>query len=95
MITNNDEYSDGVNNWHYLVVRNLSRLLRGTTSNHNGDFYCSNCFHSYTTKTRLEKHEKICKDYDFCNIKMPNEDNKNIRIQLRRKIIKISVYYLC
>ena len=32
--------------WHCLVVKNLSGLLRGVTSNHNGDFYCLNCFHS-------------------------------------------------
>ena len=25
--------------WHYLAVKNLSRLLRGITSNHNRDFY--------------------------------------------------------
>ena len=35
--------------WHYLAVKSISRLLRGITSNHNGDFYCLNCFHSYTT----------------------------------------------
>ena len=31
--------SDG-QKWHYLVVKNLSRLLRGITSNHKEDFYC-------------------------------------------------------
>ena len=29
--------SDG-QKWHYLVVKNLSRLLRGITSNHKEDF---------------------------------------------------------
>ena len=29
-------------NWHYLVVKNLSRLLRGISSNHDGDYYCLN-----------------------------------------------------
>ena len=27
----------------------FSALLRGITSNHNGDFYCLNCFHTYST----------------------------------------------
>ena len=27
-------------NWHYLAVKSLSRLLRGITSNHDGDYYC-------------------------------------------------------
>ena len=36
--------------WQYTAVRKLSELLREITSNHNGDFYCSNCFRVYTTK---------------------------------------------
>ena len=39
MITN------GTSNWHCLAVKSLSGLLRGITSNHNGDFCCLNCFH--------------------------------------------------
>ena len=36
--------------YHYLAVTNLSELLQGNSSNHRGDFYCLNCFNSYTTK---------------------------------------------
>ena len=43
--------------WHYLAVKSVSALLRGITSNHNGDFYCLNCFHSHSTKNELKKHE--------------------------------------
>ena len=50
--------TDG-NKWHCLVVKKLSGLLRGVTSNHHGDFYCLNCFHSYSTKNKLEAHKKI------------------------------------
>ena len=32
--------------WHYLAVKILPALLRRIPSNHNGDFYSSNCFHS-------------------------------------------------
>ena len=67
MITNDNE------NWHYLAVKSLSELLRGITSNHHGDFYCLNCLHSYRRKEKLKKHEKVCKDHDYCHIKMPNE----------------------
>ena len=47
--------------WHYLVVKNLSGLFKGITSNHYGDFYCLNCFHSYRTKNKLEAHKKYVK----------------------------------
>ena len=36
--------------YHYLAVTNLSGLLQGNSSNHEGDFYCLNCFNSYTSK---------------------------------------------
>ena len=52
--------SDG-QKWHYLVIKNLSRLLRGITSNLKEDFYCLNCFHSYRTENKLEAHKKYVK----------------------------------
>ena len=54
--------------WYYLVEESLSTLLRVITSKHVGDFHCLNCFHSYSTKNRLEKHEKVCNDYDYCYV---------------------------
>ena len=62
---------------HYLAVKSLSALLRGIRSNHNGEFYCLNCFHSYSTKEKLEKHENICNDHGNCYVKMPNNNNNN------------------
>ena len=44
---------------HYLVVKHLSVLLKGITLRHVGDFYCINCFQSYSTKNKLKKHEKV------------------------------------
>ena len=61
--------TDSSNNWHYLAVKSVSGLTRRITSTHNGDFDCLNCFHSYRTKVKLKKHEKICKDHDFCYTK--------------------------
>ena len=39
--------------WHYLAVKNLPRLFRGTSSNHDGGKYCSGCFQSYSTAKKL------------------------------------------
>ena len=43
---------------HYLAVKSLSALIRGITSNHNGDFYFVNCFHSYSTEKNLKSMKK-------------------------------------
>ena len=42
MITNGEK-------WHYLAVKSLPALFREITGNNDGDFYCLNCFQSYTT----------------------------------------------
>ena len=55
MITNDNE------NWHYLAVKSLSRLLRRITSNHVGDFHYLNCFCSYRTKETLKNMKSYAK----------------------------------
>ena len=40
-------------------IRSLSRLFRGITSNHHGDFYCLGCLHSFRTDNAL-KNMKDC-----------------------------------
>ena len=55
MITNGEE-------WYYIALKSvrtddgfnrpiitLSRLFRGVTANHHGDFYSLNCLHSFRT----------------------------------------------
>ena len=74
---------------HYLVVNNLSRLLRGITSNHHDGFYCLNCFHSYRTKNKLEAHNKICENHDYCHVEMPIKGNNTIKYNHGEKSLKI------
>ena len=76
-------------NWHYLVVKNLSRLLRGISSNHDGDYYCLNCFHSYRTENKLNTHKKICENYDYCNIEMPSPNNNIIKYNSGEKSLEL------
>ena len=90
--------SDG-EKWHYLVVKSLSGLFTGVTSNHfifisfyfifNFDFYCLNCFHSYRTKNKLDAHKKVCENHEYCHIEMPNKDNNKIKYNQGVKSIKL------
>ena len=81
--------TDGTNNRHYLAEKSISGLLRRRTSNHRCDFYCLNCFHSYTTKRKLKKHERICKGHDFCDIIMPDEDNNILKYNPGGQSLKV------
>ena len=75
--------------WHYLMVKNLSGLLRGITSNHAGDFYCLNCFRGYSTKNKFEAHKKICENHDYCHVEMPTKDNNIIKYNHGEKSMKL------
>ena len=57
--------------WHHLAVANLPAFLQGMSSNHDGDFYCLNCFNSYTAKNKVKEHEEICNNYVGYHIEMP------------------------
>ena len=65
--------------WHYLTVKRLPALFREITANNHGDFYCLNCFHSYTTENKLKKHKKVCENHDYCYVEMPEEYNKILK----------------
>ena len=70
-------------NQNFILIlsccKKLSALLKGITSHHYGDFYCLNCFHSYTTKNKLNKHKNICENHDYCYIEMPKKDNEILK----------------
>ena len=90
--------------WHYLalksepifyvgklrnrLVKSLSRLLREKTSNHHEDFYCLNCFNSYSTENRLKEHEELCNKHDSCRIKMPRRVEKILKYNHGEKSLK-------
>ena len=71
--------------WHYLAVKRLSALFRETTGSNHGDFYCLNCFQSYTIENNLKKYKKD----DYCYVEMPGEDNKILKYNHGEKSIKV------
>ena len=87
--------------WHYIAlksertdggfnrsIRSLSRLFRGITSNHHGDFYCLNCLHSFRTDNALKRHERLCDNNDYCNVEMPTQFNKTLKYNHGEKSLK-------
>ena len=75
--------------WDYLAVKSLSALFRKITGNNNGDFFCLNCFQSYTTENKLKKHKKVCENHDCCYVEMPEEDNKILEYSRGEKSMKV------
>ena len=74
--------------WHYLAKKNFPALPRGITSNHHGDFYCSNCFHSYRTDNKLKNLERLCNNHDYCHAEMPTDYNEILKYNHGKKSLK-------
>ena len=82
------EIGDG-DRWHFLALKSeqeqnidcmkptksFSKLMRDISNSHE-NYYCFGCFHSFRCKSTLEKHTQLCKDHNFCKIKLPEKDKK-------------------
>lgn len=90
--------------WHYLAlksiptedgymrpIQSISRLFNKITStNTTNDYYSLNCFHSYRTENKLKKHELVCNNNDYCEIVLPNVEEKVIKHVLGSKSLKMT-----
>ena len=59
-----------------LSCSQKSAELRWITSEHYGEFYFLNCFHSFRTKIKIQSQKKGCKNKDSSSIIMPSEYSK-------------------
>ena len=57
--------------------------------NHNGDFYCSDCFHSFRIQNKLKNHKNVCENHDYCYAEMLRKDNKILKYKHGEKSMKV------
>ena len=79
--------TDG-NKWHYIAIINLPTSLAKKSSTHDGDFYCLNCFNSYTTKNKLKEHEEKCNNYNSRRIQMSKLFEKILKYNPGEKLLR-------
>ena len=72
----------------FLVITNLSTLLRRKSSNHHENFYCLNCFNSYITKSKLKEHEERWNHHDSCHVELPKWVEKILKYNPEEKSLK-------
>ena len=56
--------------WVFPAGTKLHALIKGITSKSNGDFYCLNCCHSFSTQIKPKSHMKKRENKYFCRIVM-------------------------
>ena len=57
---------------HYFTVKSLSALL-------SERLLLLKLFSFIQHKRKTQKHEKVCKDHDYCYVEMPDENNKILK----------------
>jgi len=68
-------------NKHYYLVKNLSRLMSMQTSKHHREIViCQRCLNHFPNDKALEKHEENCQNHDAIKIVLP-EKGHNLRIK--------------
>lgn len=78
--------------YHYLWIKDLSRLLSSQLSNHNGRVYvCDRCLHYFKTEAKHEKHYEECIRSNDCKIKLPTE---NATIQFKNHKNKVRAPFI-
>ena len=87
-------------NNHYVVVKNLSRLLQGQATNkHAKRHYCSNCFNGFTCEARLAEHMEYCSTKDCVKTFLPSPTNNTLKFKnfknTRRHPFTIYVDFEC
>ena len=56
-------YISNSSHGHYVLIKDLSRLLAGQINNwKHKKFICERCFHACTTQNILDKHQERCKE---------------------------------
>jgi len=57
--------------FHYVWIKDLSRLIRGITRDHNKKYLCDRCFHYCSSQEKLMSHDEDCKELNQCKVRMP------------------------
>lgn len=74
---------------HYVLIKNLSRLLSSTINKHKEKkHFCLNCFNAFRTKESLKEHKYYCNNNDPDNIVMP-EKGASIQFKNYQREMKV------
>ena len=48
-----------------------------------------NCHYSFRTESKFKPHRNVCKNYIYCNVKMPETRNKILMFNQDQQSVKI------
>ena len=89
-----EEEEDTFINYHYVWIKNFSRLTGSQISKcKNKKFVCNRCIQHFYKFKDLERHSKLCKSINKCRIKLPSPPQENDDLEnIDYKILKFKNY---
>ena len=74
--------TDEIGDSHYVVVKNMSRLLYGQVTKKCGErFYCFNCFNGFTTEMKKKEHMLYCDEKDCVKTTLPTLEKNTLNFK--------------
>ena len=68
---------DGEGNNHYILIKDINRLLHSVTKNKEKKHFCLNCFFNFKTEENLQKHREVCLEVNGVQaVKLPPKNTK-------------------
>ena len=80
---------DGEGNLHYVLIKDVNRMLCSVTKHKNKAFFCLHCLHACVSKEVLKKHKETCLEVNGVQAtKLPKEGTK-IKFKNHRNSISV------
>jgi hypothetical protein len=86
------------NRKHYVLVKNMSRLIAGRTKHNGKSFVCNSCLHAFRYSAALENHKPYCRTNAPQQVYYPNpakEEEVIVKFRDVKKMHKLPFYLVC
>lgn len=86
---------EAADNFHYVLIKDLSRLCASQISNHQHRMIiCDKCLQYFYIKTKYDSHLELCHALNTVKIKFPNKEESILKFKNhnRKEIIPFVVY---
>lgn len=90
---NDDDEENNVTKYHYVWIKDLSRLLSTGLSRHRGrKFFCDRCLQYFYSQTKLERHEEECATRNEYKVSFPEERYIKFKNQVNSERAPFIIY---
>lgn len=85
----NDSESDDPINYHFVWIKDLSRLVSSQLNRTKGKKYiCERCLNYFHSQDKFDKHTVDCQNMNECKIRMPTKENNIFKFKNYQHKIK-------